>query len=123
MRSRGAGVIVNFSSVGGVVTVPGFGYYHASKFAIEGLSETLAQEVNSLGISVVIVEPGSFRTNFDTSLEQTVKVIADYEETVGRMRVDTKEGHSNRGPSERRRSDCERSFERKSASSSGTRPG
>lgn len=91
MRGRRAGVIVNFSSVGGFVTVPGFGYYHATKFAIEGLSETLAQEVAPLGISVMLVEPGGFRTNFDSSLAQVDHPIEDYAGTVGKMRTSIQE--------------------------------
>ena len=87
MRARGSGTIVNVSSIGGLVSTPGFGLYNATKFAVEGLSEALVQEVAPLGIKVMIVEPGPFRTEFLASGEMpAAKRIADYEATAGRMR-------------------------------------
>jgi NAD(P)-dependent dehydrogenase (short-subunit alcohol dehydrogenase family) len=62
MRARGDGWIVNMSSVAGLVGAKGFGYYAAAKFAIEGLSETLRQEVEPFGVRLLVVEPGAFRT-------------------------------------------------------------
>lgn len=62
MRARGRGAIVNISSAGGVVGFPGLGYYSASKFAVEGLSEALCQEVEPLGIRVMTVQLGTFKT-------------------------------------------------------------
>ncbi|MFG1848776.1 oxidoreductase [Micromonospora carbonacea] len=62
MRARGDGWIVNMSSVAGLVGAQGFGYYSAAKFALEGLSETLRQEVEPFGVRVLVVEPGAFRT-------------------------------------------------------------
>src|SRR5690348_12725858 len=62
MRARGGGWIVNMSSVAGLVGAQGFGYYAAAKFALEGLSETLRQEVEPFGVRVLVVEPGAFRT-------------------------------------------------------------
>ncbi len=64
MRGQGSGTIVNVSSVGGFIGNPGSGYYAATKFAVEGLSESLAKEAAPLGIKVVIVEPGPFRTDW-----------------------------------------------------------
>lgn len=64
MRARGAGYIVNLSSIAGIVCYPGAGFYSASKFALEALSEGLAGEVAPFGIRVLIVEPGYFRTDF-----------------------------------------------------------
>ena len=64
LRSQRGGHIVNFSSVGGFTASPGFGLHNATKFAVEGLSEALAQEVAHFGIGVTIVEPGYFRTEF-----------------------------------------------------------
>lgn len=62
MRARGRGTIINISSMSGVVAMPALGYYSASKFALEGLTEALSQEVAPLGIKVMSVEPGGFRT-------------------------------------------------------------
>ncbi|AKK26937.1 SDR family NAD(P)-dependent oxidoreductase [Mycobacterium sp. EPa45] len=63
MRARGNGWIVNVSSVAGLVPAVGFGYYSATKFAIEAVTDTLREEVAAQGISVLTVEPGAFRTN------------------------------------------------------------
>jgi NAD(P)-dependent dehydrogenase (short-subunit alcohol dehydrogenase family) len=65
MRERGAGAIVQMSSMGGRFTFPGVGAYSATKFALEGWSEALAKEVDRFGIRVLIVEPGAFRTSFN----------------------------------------------------------
>lgn len=62
MRARGGGAIVNVSSLNGVVAMPALGYYSASKFALEGLSEALAQEVAPFGIQVMAIQPGGIRT-------------------------------------------------------------
>ncbi|WP_072806100.1 SDR family NAD(P)-dependent oxidoreductase [Rhodococcoides yunnanense] len=64
LRSQGSGHIMNVSSVFGLVAGPGWGLYNATKFALEGLSDALAQEVASLGIKVSLIEPGYFRTDF-----------------------------------------------------------
>jgi NAD(P)-dependent dehydrogenase (short-subunit alcohol dehydrogenase family) len=64
MRAQKAGAIVNISSMGGFIGFPGSGYYAATKFAVEGLSESLSKEVGPLGIKVLIVEPGPFRTDW-----------------------------------------------------------
>lgn len=63
MRARGAGWIVNVSSVAGLISAPGFGYYSATKFAMEAITDALHDEVAAQGISVLTVEPGAFRTN------------------------------------------------------------
>lgn len=64
LRSKGSGVIVNISSVGGRVTFPYFSLYHATKFAVEGLTEALQYELAPLGIRVKLIEPGGYKTNF-----------------------------------------------------------
>ena len=88
MRQRGRGHIVNISSVGGLVGLPGVGYYNATKFAVEGLSEALAKETASLGIKVTVVEPGPFRTDWaGRSLKTPKTAIADYASTAGARRV------------------------------------
>jgi len=87
MRERHSGAIVNLSSIGGLVASPGFSMYNGTKFAVEGISESLAQELKPLGIHVTIVEPGPFRTDFlGRSGVQAAKHIADYEPTSGKMR-------------------------------------
>jgi NAD(P)-dependent dehydrogenase (short-subunit alcohol dehydrogenase family) len=88
MRKQGAGHIVNLSSIGGLVATPGFGMYNATKFAVEGLSEALAQEVGPLGISVTIVEPGPFRTKFlGRAGGEAAHKIPAYEKSAGKMRA------------------------------------
>ena len=87
MRKAGKGNIVQISSHGGIKAFAGFGIYNASKFAVEGFSEALAQEVKPLGINVSIVEPGPFRTKFaGNGLGLAEKVIEDYSETAGVFR-------------------------------------
>jgi NAD(P)-dependent dehydrogenase (short-subunit alcohol dehydrogenase family) len=84
MRARRSGHIVNISSMGGVRGAPAVGYYNATKFALEGLSEALAQETEPLGIKVLIVEPSGFRTDWaGRSANQTQHTIADYDSTAG----------------------------------------
>ncbi len=87
MRTRRSGHIVNISSMGGLIGFPGIGYYNATKFAVEGLSEALAKECAPLGIKVIAVEPGPFRTDWaGRSLKTPKKPIADYAETAGARR-------------------------------------
>jgi NAD(P)-dependent dehydrogenase (short-subunit alcohol dehydrogenase family) len=87
MRRRRNGAIVAISSVGGMAGFPGVGYYNASKFAVEGLMEALAQEVAPLGIRVLLVEPGPFRTDWaGRSLQVAATEIADYAATAGARR-------------------------------------
>ncbi|MDZ8184125.1 MAG: oxidoreductase [Nostoc sp. ChiSLP02] len=87
MRKQRGGHIINISSVGGFVGYAGTGIYNGSKFAIEGISEALAQEVAPLGIKITIVEPGAFRTDFVTrSLVISDNEIQDYETVIGEMR-------------------------------------
>ena len=87
MRRRRRGSIVNISSIGGLVGFPGVGYYNATKFAVEGLSEALSKEVAPLGIKVLVVEPGPFRTDWaGRSLKKSSKQIPDYAETAGTFR-------------------------------------
>ena len=77
----------NISSVGGFVGRAGAGIYNATKFALEGLSEALAEEVAPLGIRLTIVEPGGFRTDWaGRSLVQAAKVIDDYNVSSGQTR-------------------------------------
>jgi NAD(P)-dependent dehydrogenase (short-subunit alcohol dehydrogenase family) len=87
MRARKQGHIVNISSIGGLCGFPGSGFYAGTKFAVEGVSEALAAEVNPLGIGVTIVEPGPFRTDWaGRSLQVAKRDIADYAATAGARR-------------------------------------
>ena len=87
MRARGRGHIVNLSSQGGLVGFPGVGYYNASKFAVEGLSEALAGEIRPLGLGVTIVEPGPFRTDWaGRSLRMPKHDMEAYADTAGKRR-------------------------------------
>ena len=95
MRARRSGAIVNISSIGATVTPVGSGYYSAAKAAIEGMSGALRGELAPLGISVTVVEPGAFRTDFaGRSLVQSATVIDDYAGTAGQRRKenDTMDG-------------------------------
>ena len=83
MRAQRSGYIVNISSMAGLAGNPGTGYYSSSKFAVEGLSDALAQEVAPLGIKVLIVEPGSFETGFTNATVGGVSMIDDYAATAG----------------------------------------
>jgi NAD(P)-dependent dehydrogenase (short-subunit alcohol dehydrogenase family) len=84
MRARRSGHIVNLSSVAGFLANPSLGYYAATKFAVEALSEALAKEVEPLGIRVTAIEPGPFRTDWGgRSLKLAQVSIPDYEETAG----------------------------------------
>jgi NAD(P)-dependent dehydrogenase (short-subunit alcohol dehydrogenase family) len=88
MRRQRSGRILNISSIGGYAGFPGWGVYGSTKFAVEGLSESMAIELAPLGIHVTAVEPGFFRTDFldETSLAISPSIIADYAETSGAMR-------------------------------------
>ncbi|MGA8706723.1 MAG: oxidoreductase [Steroidobacteraceae bacterium] len=87
MRQRRAGRIINISSVSGLVGWAALGIYTGSKFALEGIVETLAQEVSPLGIRVTLIEPGGFRTDFaGRSRAESARQIADYEPSVGANR-------------------------------------
>ena len=80
MRTRRSGHIVNITSMGGFITMPGIAYYCGSKFALEGISEVLAKEVAALGVKVTAVAPGSFRTDWaGRSMVRAERSIGDYD--------------------------------------------
>jgi len=87
MRVRRRGRILNITSMGGLMTLPGLAYYHGSKFALEGFSESLGKEVKHLGIHVTAVEPGSFRTDWaGRSMVRAARTIADYDSLMDPIR-------------------------------------
>jgi NAD(P)-dependent dehydrogenase (short-subunit alcohol dehydrogenase family) len=87
MRARKSGYIINISSVGGRMAAPGSGFYSASKFAVEGMSDALRKELKPLGIGVMVVEPSGFRTDFaGRSLRQSARTIEAYAQTAGLRR-------------------------------------
>jgi NAD(P)-dependent dehydrogenase (short-subunit alcohol dehydrogenase family) len=90
MRAQGNGLVVNVSSIGGLASFAATGYYHGTKYAVEGISESLAVEVKPLGIGVLIVEPGPFRTNWaGPSIQQSATRIEAYDATAGERRRQT----------------------------------
>lgn len=94
MRSRRSGTIVNVSSIGAPRSNPASGYYTATKAALEGVSDALNREVAPLGIRVMVLEPGAFRTDFSgRSLNQSSTVIDDYADTAGKRRKENDHTH------------------------------
>jgi NAD(P)-dependent dehydrogenase (short-subunit alcohol dehydrogenase family) len=87
MRERKSGTIVQITSVGGIITAPGFGPYCAAKHALEGLSESLAAEVAPFGLRVLIVEPGAFRTRLFGAAFRAMPPIDAYAPSVGPTRA------------------------------------
>jgi NAD(P)-dependent dehydrogenase (short-subunit alcohol dehydrogenase family) len=86
-RKQRSGHIIQISSHGGFKAFPGFGIYNAAKFALEGFSEALAQEITPLGIKLTIVEPGPFRTGFaGAAFKKAAVSLADYAPTAGAFR-------------------------------------
>jgi len=92
MRIRRRGHIVNITSMGGTITMPGIAYYCGSKFALEGISDTLAKELKGLGIAVTAVAPGSFRTDWaGRSMVRSPRSLSDYDsmfDPIRRARID-----------------------------------
>ncbi|MBW4028729.1 MAG: oxidoreductase [Acidobacteria bacterium] len=98
MRSRREGRILNVTSMGGLMTMPGLSYYHGSKFALEGISSSLAKEVRPLGIYVTAVEPGMFRTDWaGRSMMRSERTIADYNAIFNPIR-EARKARSGRQP-------------------------
>lgn len=96
MRKQRSGIIINISSIGGIASFGATGYYHGTKYAVEGISESLAIEVKPLGIDVLIVEPGPFRTNWaGPSIKASAIVIDDYDATAGERRRQTSQRSGN----------------------------
>lgn len=94
MRANKSGHIINFSSIGGLASFPTLGYYHATKYAVEGISESLAQELAPFNIAVTLIEPSGFRTDWGgRSSVKTDTLIPEYKESVvGQMLQYTQQG-------------------------------
>lgn len=95
-RARRAGHIVNITSMGGFITMPGISYSCGSKFALQGISETLTQELKPFNIAVTAVQPGSFRTDWaGRSMVRAARSISDYDDSFGPIREArmTRSGH------------------------------
>lgn len=89
MRKQKSGHILNVASIGGLRSFPGVGFYNATKYAVDGLSESLSKEVAPLGIKVTIVAPSGFRTDWaGRSANESKKTIEDYASTAGKNRSD-----------------------------------
>ena len=98
MRRRRRGHIVNVTSMGGFITMPGIAFYCGSKFALEGISESLGKEVAGLGIHVTALAPGQFRTDWaGRSMDRTPRSIADYDTIMDPIRA-AREAKSGRQP-------------------------
>jgi NAD(P)-dependent dehydrogenase (short-subunit alcohol dehydrogenase family) len=96
MRQQRSGHILNVASIGGLVGFPAVGFYNATKFAVDGLSESLAKEVAHLGIKVTIIAPSGFRTDWaGRSAANSHHIIADYAETAGQNKSNIR-GNSGR---------------------------
>lgn len=96
MRQRRSGHIVNVTSMGGFITLPGIAYYNGSKFALEGISEALGKEVKSFGIHVTALAPGGFRTDWaGRSMVRTPRAIADYDAVMDPIRAGRQARHGN----------------------------
>lgn len=97
LRAQGGGHIVNLSSIAGLAPSGGYAFYAAAKFAVEGLSTAVSQEVRHLGVKVTLVEPGAFRTDFlaDSSIRCVAETIDDYEDSAGavKSRLQTMNGN------------------------------
>lgn len=98
MRKQKSGHIINIASIGGLVSFPGVGFYNATKYAVDGLSESLAKEVAHLGIKVTVICPSGFRTDWaGRSANNATKVIEDYAPTA-HANKETIRGYSGNQP-------------------------
>jgi NAD(P)-dependent dehydrogenase (short-subunit alcohol dehydrogenase family) len=96
MRQRRSGHIVNVTSMGGFITLPGIAYYHGSKFALEGISESLGKEVKPFGVHVTALAPGGFRTDWaGRSMVRAPRAIADYDAVMDPIRAGRQARHGN----------------------------
>jgi len=96
MRQRRRGHIFGVTSMGGLMTVPGLAFYHGSKYALEGILETLGKEVASFGIHVTAIEPGSFRTDWaGRSMVRAERSVSDYDDLMNPVRANREAASGN----------------------------
>jgi len=94
LRARRAGHVVNITSMGGFITMPGIAYYCGSKFALEGISEVLGKELRAFGVHVTAVAPGSFRTDWaGRSMVRSPRSIPEYDPVFDPVRAARQEKH------------------------------
>ena len=98
MRKQKSGHIVNIASIGGLVSFPGVGFYNASKYAVDGLSESLSKEVAHLGIKVTVICPSGFRTDWAGRSAKNTKIIIDDYATSAHQTQDTIRKNSGNQP-------------------------
>lgn len=103
MREQGAGHIFQISSIGGVAAFPNTGIYHSTKWALEGFSESLAQEVEGFGIGVTIVEPGPFRTDWNGDSMDRAAPLPAYDEVLRARREALSGAHARTQPGDPRK--------------------
>lgn len=103
MRRQGSGHILQMSSIAGIATYPNLGLYCASKWALEGLSETLAQEVAGFGIRVTIVEPGEFRTDWSAGSMVRATPLPEYDDVLAKRRHGLSGAYAHLQPGDPRR--------------------
>ncbi len=112
MRNKRSGHIINISSIGGLVSFPGVGYYNGTKYAVEGISESLSKEVASFNIHVTVIEPSNFRTDWSgRSAARTQSAFKEYNELIsickwGNSWKRTGRSEESCGSYHKRRRDC-----------------
>ena len=98
MRKQKSGHIVNIASIGGLVGFPGVGFYNATKFAVDGLSESLAKELAPLGIKVLVIAPSGFRTDWAGRSANNAKVVIEDYASTAHQNKETIRGYSGNQP-------------------------
>ncbi|WP_240504830.1 SDR family NAD(P)-dependent oxidoreductase [Serratia liquefaciens] len=108
LRQQGSGHIIQISTIGARLGVPGLSAYHTAKWAVEGFSESLAKEIAPFGVKVTLVEPGGFRTDWAGSSMTIAPVSAAYQATLGPMLdyLQQHNGHQPGDPAKARRLSC-----------------
>nr|WP_220477704.1 SDR family NAD(P)-dependent oxidoreductase [Limosilactobacillus albertensis] len=102
MRNQKSGIIINFSSIGGLFSFPTLSFYHGTKYAVEGISESIAKETKDLGIKVMIIEPSGFRTDWaGRSSHKTMPTHDDYKQFAKFIKSNEEGAHHEAGDPEK----------------------